>query len=130
MTLILSKYNARDCLCMCGVVIFSYDPGSVYHHECAVGVHALLHHIPYRVHTTCILCQEETKDFANQSKPYVQAVQIQRSSVLSRGTRRLDKDGNICDHSDVDFLSSRSDLKHGVFAGGCAHHMHAECWKS
>lgn len=110
--------------------IYSYDPASVYHHECAVGAAALLHHIPYRIHTTCILCQEETKDFASQRKPYVQAVQIQRSPVLSRGYHNLDGEENICDHSNVDFLSSRSDLCHGVFTGGCAHHMHAECWKS
>lgn len=93
-----------------------------------MGLAALLYHIPFRVHTTCILCQEEVKDYASQKKPFVQAVQIQRSSVLSRGEQS--KEGNICDHSKVDFISSRSDLSHGVFTGGCAHHMHAECWKS
>lgn len=98
--------------------------GAIYHHDCAVGVSSLLYHIPYPVNTTCILCQEETKDYANQSKPYVQAVHVQRSSVLFRGNQ---KDG---DHSKVNFLSSAADLPFGVFTSGCGHHMHAECWKS
>ena len=51
--------------------------------------------------------------------------------MLSRGARGVDKEeGKLCDHSAVDLLSSRADLPHGVHTGGCAHHMHAECWKS
>lgn len=91
---------------------------------------SLLHHIPFRVHTTCILCQEESKDFAKQKKPYVQAVNVQRSSLLSRAKLRTEGDAKLCDYSKVDFITSRLDLPHGVFTGGCGHHMHAECWKS
>lgn len=102
--------------------------GNVYHHECAVGVTSLAYHTPSPVPATCILCQEETKDFANQSKPFVQAVNIQRSTVLFRGQKKLSKD--ITDYSKTDFLTSRTDLPYGMFTSGCGHHMHAECWKS
>lgn len=85
--------------------------------------------MPFKVHTTCILCQEETKDFAKQKKLYVQAVNVQRSSLLTRGKERVDET-NLCDYSKVEFITSRFDLSHGVFTGGCGHHMHAECWKS
>lgn len=51
---------------------------------CAVGVSPLLSHTPSPVEVTCILCQEETKDFASQERTFVQAVHVQRSSVLRR----------------------------------------------
>lgn len=82
------------------------------------------------MHTTCILCQEETSDYARQPKPFVQAVNVHRSTVLCRREKDLVGDeGSLCDYSKVDYLSSRSDLAHGIFTSGCAHHMHAECWK-
>lgn len=99
--------------------------GRVYNHDCAVGTYALLYHARYSVHTTCILCQEETNDFARQPKPFVQAVNVHRSTVLCR----REKGEKMCDYSKLDFLSCRADLPHGVFTSGCAHHMHAECWK-
>lgn len=97
-----------------------------------MGSFALLYHARFSVHTTCILCQEETSDFARQPKPFVQAVNVHRSSVLYRGGQRIvgNEEGLICNYSKLDFLSSRFDLPHGVFTSGCAHHMHAECWKS
>lgn len=91
---------------------------------------ALVYHDPFPVPSTCILCQEETKDFASQEKPYVQAVYVQRSAVLRKREQEEETDGNICVHSDMDFISSREDLLHGMFTSGCGHHMHAECWKS
>ncbi len=104
--------------------------GRVYNHYCAVGVYALLYHAPSPVQTTCILCQEQTNDYASQPKPFVQAVNVHRSSVLSKGERKVQDDGkDLLDYSRVDFLSSRFDLTHGVFTSGCSHHMHAECWK-
>lgn len=105
--------------------------GRVYHHVCAVGTYALLYHARLSIHTTCILCQEETSDFARQPKPFVQAVNVHRSSVLCRGEMEAAEDDTtlMCDFSKVDFLTSRSDLSHGVYTSGCAHHMHAECWK-
>ncbi len=102
---------------------------SNYHHDCAVGLASLLYHAPSPVPATCILCQEETKDFANQTKPFVQAVHVQRSAVLYCGEERNNVQ-DICNYSKTDFISSRADLPHGVFTSGCGHHMHAECWKS
>ena len=51
----------------------------------AVGVEALTSHTAQPKEVTCILCQEETKDFAPQRKVLVQAVRVQQSCVLKRG---------------------------------------------
>ena len=91
---------------------------------------SLLFHVPTPIPATCILCQEETKDFASQEKPYVQAVHVQRSAVLNTAMQEKSTDKDICDYSKADFISSRADLPHGVFTSGCGHHMHAECWRS
>ena len=74
--------------------------------------------------------KKRLKILPSQKKPFGQAVHVQRSSLLSRGKQRTDEDFKLCDYSKIDFITSRFDLSHGVFTGGCGHHMHAECWKS
>lgn len=97
-------------------------------HECAVGVASLVNHTPSPLSVTCIVCQEETKDFANQDKTFVQAVCVQRSSVLckkDRANKPLDK---LLNYSEVDLIQALADVEHGVFTSGCGHHMHMDCW--
>ena len=61
--------------------------------RCAVGVVSLLDHAPSPRSLTCILCQEESKDTNSQEKPFVQAVFVQRSAVLRRGS--YDEEGEF-----------------------------------
>ena len=49
-----------------------------------VGVSSLMGHAPSPMEVTCILCQEETKDFSSQERTFVQAVHVQRSCVLRK----------------------------------------------
>ena len=70
------------------IVLFLSDTGTgsgLPPPVCAVGVSPLLlGHTPKPVEVTCILCQEETKDFASQERTFVQAAHVQRSAVLRR----------------------------------------------
>ena len=52
--------------------------------QCALGVAPLLSHTLMPMAATCILCQEETRNVAGHEKVFVQAAQVQRSSVLRR----------------------------------------------
>ena len=52
--------------------------------QCALGVAPLMSHTPPPMSATCILCQEETKNVAGNGKAFVQAAQVQCSSVLRR----------------------------------------------
>ena len=97
-------------------------------HECAVGVASLVNHTPSPLSVTCIVCQEETKDFANQERTFVQAVCVQRSSMLCKEDRTNAPE--LLDFSDVDFIQALASVPQGVFTSGCGHHMHMDCWKT
>eukprot|EP00731_Ephydatia_muelleri_P027830 Em0019g703a len=89
--------------------------------QCALGVAPLLSHTLTPMAATCILCQEETRNVAGHEKVFVQAAQVQRSSVLRRCVKSTTDRDN-------DLLLGRADSQFGVFTGGCGHYMHAECW--
>ncbi len=93
-----------------------------------MGVESLVNHTPSPLSVTCIVCQEETKDFANQKKTFVQAVCVQRSSMLCKENRAGVNE--LLNYSDVDFIQSLATVPQGVFTSGCGHHMHMECWKT
>ena len=65
--------------------------------RCAVGVASLLDHKPSPREVTCILCQENSKDFAeefgSQGRMFVQTVSVQKSTVLRRHKPSSDSKG-------------------------------------
>ena len=112
----------------CFTTRFDHSGKDLVRHECAVGVASLVNHTPSPLHVTCILCQEETPDFADQPKVFVQAACVQRTAVLCRESREKVTANDLLDYSQVDLIRSLAAIGQGVFTSGCGHHMHKECW--
>jgi len=89
-----------------------------------------VNHTPSPLSVTCIVCQEETKDFANQGKTFVQAVCLQRSSMMCKENRMDIPLEKLLDYTNVDLIQALASVPQGVFTSGCGHHMHMDCWKT